>query len=977
MIRKLIFSLLLLTASPLAAQKSGTTISDQPVPTGQYVANTVVFKLKPDMRNSIAENIPTHQGLLKLFKDIKLSSLQKMIPAASMPQGRKGVLGKDYVDLSTIYILTYGGDKSVEEVVRLLKKTGLVEYAEPEYIEKLFFIPNDPEAQPGSGKETVLQMVRAYEAWDIEKGDTNVYIGIIDTDLEVDNPDLKNKIKKNYNDPVNGLDDDGDLYVDNFMGWDLANNDNDVRAKKALVSKITKSSTGIDSSYVDTLNGNGHATMVAGCAAAETNNGIGVAGTGFNTKILPIKAMADSSAATGGILKGYPGVVYAADHGCKVINLSWGGGNNYSSYNQDLINYAALNYDVVIVAAAGNDGIEEDFYPASYDNVLSVAGSQIQFSPTRNKNIDVKATFASYGYHVDLCAPGKDIYTTWKTGYNTGSGSSFSSPYVAGAAALVRSKFPTWKAMQVQEQLRITADVIDTLPENKTYKEKLGKGRLNMYRALTDTLMPSIRMLSSNLPDNVTKLAFSGDTIRLTCQFFNYLHATTALKIHLSSPSPYLKFLDSTINIGAVASLTGFSNQNHPFVFVLKQSIPPDYMLVLRLGYDDGTYQDYQYFHGAINPSFIVIDTNQVALTVTSSGRLGFNDGSHNLEGIGFVYKNLNLLFEGGLMVSNGPAKVSDCVRGIPAGDTDLDFATNSSVHYVPSLIASEETFSQISDTIPDKIGVEIIQHSYAWHTPPSDKFVMLSYQIKNISGNTIDTLHAGIFADWDIMDETKNKAAWDSATSLGYVFSTDANGLYGGIRVLSGQTVSCYSMDHSSTIGGNNIYPNDGFSTMEKYLTLSKGVFRPTAGNFSTAGGDVSQVVGASVYHIQNNESRTITFAILAGDNKADLINSATEAENLYKKYSTVTTADINEGTQDGVTLFPNPFAGKLEIKSANKEEITSVAVLNMYGAEILTASKAAATEYSIDLPEQPSGMYIVKIRMGNKIYTRKITKQ
>ena len=152
-------------------------------------------------------------------------------------------------------------------------------------------IPSDPMASPVSGQQEHLGQIKAYDAWDVEKGDTTMVIGLVDTGVNYNHPDLKDNIALNYADPVNGIDDDHDGYVDNFLGWDMADNDND---------PITGT--------------NGHGSSVAGMSSASTNNALGVAGTGFKTKFLEIKAFSND---TKTMVNEYQGVVYAATTGVK------------------------------------------------------------------------------------------------------------------------------------------------------------------------------------------------------------------------------------------------------------------------------------------------------------------------------------------------------------------------------------------------------------------------------------------------------------------------------------------------------------------------------------------------------------------------------------------------------------------------------------------------------------------------------------
>src|SRR5690606_31262912 len=227
-----------------------------------------------------------------------------------------------------------------------------------------------------------------------------------------------------------------------------------------------------------------HGTQVTGIAAARTDNKKGVAATGFNSKFMPIKVYTNVGTS---FYDGYAAILYAAQKGCKVINLSWGSPGSHSRYSQDIINTVVLDMDVVIVAAAGNSNLNEEFFPASYENVLSVGNTLKDGSP------DEKSPGSTFSPYIDISAPGTNVYTTSGSGYGASSATSLASPGVARAAALVRARFPQLNALQVIERLRVTADDIYQIPNNKQYKELLGKGRLNMYQALVDSTSPSVR----------------------------------------------------------------------------------------------------------------------------------------------------------------------------------------------------------------------------------------------------------------------------------------------------------------------------------------------------------------------------------------------------------------------------------------------------------------------------------------------------
>jgi serine protease len=179
-------------------------------------------------------------------------------------------------------------------------------------------------------------------------------------------------------------------------------------------------------------------------------------GAGFKCKLMGIKSSADNDTrgpgGQGYIITGYEGIRYAADRGCAVINCSWGGGGG-GQFEQDVITYATVNKNALVVCAAGNESSSGSFYPASYKYVLSVASTN---------SSDVRSSFSNYGNNIDICAPGSSIYSTlWNNSYATFDGTSMASPIAAGVCAIVKSQFPTYTAMQVGEKVRVNCDNID------------------------------------------------------------------------------------------------------------------------------------------------------------------------------------------------------------------------------------------------------------------------------------------------------------------------------------------------------------------------------------------------------------------------------------------------------------------------------------------------------------------------------------
>ncbi len=762
------------------------------------------------------------------------------------------------VDLSLLYQLTYNPDQSLEQVRRTLLGTGAVEYVEPVYLREPFLQPNDPSADSAKTAQYYLKLVKAYGGWEAEQGSADIMIGILDTGTRLTHQELKDKVKYNTSDPIDGIDNDNDGYIDNYQGWDFADNDNDPSD---------------DSSF------RGHGTAVAGVAAAATNNAFGIAGVGYKSTILPLKVF---SSKENGNFNGYEAIVYAADKGCKVINLSWGG-EGRSQYEQDIINYAVLNKNVVIVAAGGNTdrGKPLDIYPAAYENVLSVGGTNAS---------DVKVAAYTYSYKIDLTAPSQNILslssysdTQLSGGWN---GTSFATPIVSGAAALVRARFPELNALQVMERLRVTTDDIYQLAGNQPYLGMLGKGRLNIKKALSAANVKAVRCNSFAAADR--QQLYAGATAAMIADFTNFLAPVGNLQVTLTSLSPYLTVTEGSLALGSLGTLATVRNTLQPFKIKVAEGAPNNISVVLRLDFSDGAYSDFQYVTIFINPDFVTLNANQLAVTVNSKGNLGYN-GLNRKQGEGVTYKNSSsLLFEGGLLLATDPSHVSDNIRN-DIYQSDGDFIPTSTARLLYNTPqADQEVRAVMQDNYPSDhtVGVKVKHVAYAWSDEADQNFIILEYQITNRTDSTIKKLYTGLFADWDIGDHTTNIAEWDQANALGYVHSTAAGLPYTGITLLTKQPHGYYAIDNIG--GGDSTFAvEDGFTSSEKFRSVSGGVARRTA-NGGGPGNNVSQVVSGLVSNLAPGETGIIAFAVLAGDNLQELQQQAAAAQQKYRSIKT-----------------------------------------------------------------------------------------
>jgi serine protease len=843
----------------------------QDVPKVKNIPGKIVFKLKPQFKPGGGTSIYKLEKLNGALESIQLNAASQKFMHSMPPEDQP-----EAVDLSLIYQVALKEGISLEKACATLVNTGLVEYAEAMRMYEPLAQPNDPLADSTSAsRQDYLKNIRAYRGWDFEQGDTSIVIGILDTGVRYTHKDLAKNIKYNYADPIDGVDNDNDGYIDNFRGWDTAENDNNATAA------------------------NGHGLGVTGISSAQTNNGKGIAGVGFKCKFLPIKIYAST---LNGTFAGYEAIVYAANHGCHVINLSWGGVAAPSRYEQDVINYAVINKNAVVVAAAGNTNAELVFYPASYYNVISVGGSDIN---------NLKAAPLTYSHQIDLVAPGLNTLTTGNgndSAYVIAAGSSMSAPMVAGAAALVKKKFPQFNAQQIGEQLRVTGNIsIYNLAGNAAYADMLGHGLLDVAKALSTTNAKSVRF--TRIQPNKQQYS-ANDTLKLEVDFKNYLQPLSNLTVSITSASPYVTITQPTFNAGAMATLTSKTTVK-PFKIYIKQNTPLNEKVALRFNFSDGTYTDFQYYEIVLNQDFVTVDINKVAVTITSKGNVGFQEYNPDL-GQGVRYRGHNLISEAGLMIGNAPTTVSDNIRN-GNNTNDANFVSQANVHFNTSASADMEAEGSMQDSYPasGQVGVGVNYRAYAWQNAPNDKFVIIEYRIKNLQTSTISNLYAGMFADWDIFDSAKNYANYHSATNTGYVYNVKSDTLLAGIKLLSPGAPSFYALENTGSPTGT-INISDGFTEAEKYQALSGGLARLTAGSLAL-GNDVAYVIGSKLPDLAPNATSTFAVAILAGESVADLAVTAQAAQTKYNQRVLSTKDEI---ANQPLIVYPNPATTNLYIK-------------------------------------------------------------
>ena len=481
-----------------------------------YVPGEVIVKFKPNIGSRASQymgsgklqsqGVPSLEALLQRYQVTQVQPLYRGIGVSAaataalvrqkFPQrAAHAPKGAPIPDLENLYRVTMNPGARVLEAVKAFRKDPSCVYAHPNVRHHLLFVPNDPYfGSSGSWGQDYrdlwgLALIEAERAWDLTTG-KNVVVAVIDTGVDYQHDDLRQNVWRNLGEiEGNGIDDDANGYKDDIRGWNFESSNNDP---------------------LDTL---GHGSHVAGTIAATGNNGRGVIGLAFQSQVMPLK----TSLRTDELVKA---LHYAADNGAKVISNSWGSLVPIPAI-QEAVEYAYAQ-GCVIVAAAGNENLEDGVYPANYPQVISVAATT---------HLDQKAEFSSWGPKIDVGAPGgdstplnrgfpfpernilslraagtnmyrDDAASIVGTSYYRARGTSMATPHVSALAALILARHPEFTNEQVRQAIRTSAE--DLTPAG--WDPWVGYGRINAFRAVQVDSACNAKILSPPAYVNINDL---------------------------------------------------------------------------------------------------------------------------------------------------------------------------------------------------------------------------------------------------------------------------------------------------------------------------------------------------------------------------------------------------------------------------------------------------------------------------------------
>lgn len=549
-----------------------------------YAPNRIVFKL---VEPEVDEEGPVPPG--RGMQDWRLRALVQRNRLVETDRLFRAVNPEP---LGGIHLAHLPPGTSVEEAIDRLRNDPDVEWAEPDYYRYTSYTePNDALY----GTEAHLNRIDAQTAWDRTTGDPNIIVAIIDTGVSYNHEDLfdniwvnpgevpdrngdgridlhdldlngnRNVSPREISTASNGLDDDGNGYTDDIMGWDFVD-------ETVLDYVRPGEDCRVKDNNPDDFEG--HGTLVAGTIAAVGNNGIGVAGVTWRSKIMILRA---GYAIT--TLDGHSGNVpatfvcqavrYAAEMGADIINIS-SGGHDACSYERTSFDYAA-DRGCIVVASAGNKNTSRPHYPSSYEGIVCVAAT--------SDLDDGRADFSNYGLGVDLAAPGLNVQTTSvDDGYEGANGTSFASPIVAGVAALVKSAHPAWDRSQVISQLMVAAD--DITQQNPSLVGMLGAGRVNARRAVDREFRGPHVKLASRIVQYIGDECAAGHPkaeLYATIRNFGYPWGRITATLKCVDPRVTIQADRDTVSYGMVANQRRVTNTSDPYILCIDPDISPKY----------------------------------------------------------------------------------------------------------------------------------------------------------------------------------------------------------------------------------------------------------------------------------------------------------------------------------------------------------------------------------------------------------------
>jgi hypothetical protein len=471
-------------------------------------------------------------------------------------------------------------------------------------------------------------------------------------------------------------------------------------------------------------------------------------------------------------------------------------------------------------------------------------------------------------------------------------------------------------------------------------------------------------VVSDSIGGNNNKILEANEDATIIATFMNYLQPTSSgAMITLSTADTNVQVINSYYPIGSVGTYGTASNSSAPFQIHIKGYPPVDNSVLFTLSIVDGGYTDAQLFRVIINPTFATHDVNAVEVTLTNKGRIGFVSQT-SPYGSGFVFGGGNQLYEGGLIIGYSSTKLVDVVRNETSEDNDF---SSSQIYNMmtPGSISAQDgntAFTDVAASPSNRIGLQVNMYSYAFNSADDSNYVILRYDIKNISGVTISDLYAGLFFDWDILGDQPepwlyNRTDFDYDQNIGYAWNVGmANSVFCGARAFEG-IVRYRGLVNNAALSLNRA---------SKWSWISGSV--TTVDSVQ----DIHFVISSGPFTIANGVSQKIGFAIIGGKTFGDFQTSA-DAALIKWNYIKKVTDVAYDGNRIPTTYsleqnYPNPFNPITNIVyNLPRSSKVSLKIYDVLGREVASPfnGEQFAGRYTVhfDASSLSSGVYYYRL--------------
>jgi hypothetical protein len=882
-------------------------------------------------------DIPKGFRLERRLLELNQTLLEAADPA--MQASARQRMNAEY-ELARCAVLAYDGDEDPRSAAARVAKVSAVTFAEPWYAMEVEGTPNDPLFSQQDG----LRTIKMPEAWDVTQGNENVVIAIVDNGVEQGHEDLKNSLWVNTKEVAgNGVDDDGNGYIDDYNGYNFGWKDDGT-----LPGNTSNSGAG------------GHGTNVAGIAGATTNNGIGVAGVANKCRIFPLKCGLRGSDK---VVYGYEGLIYAAQMGFKVANCSWGTQNSagstkqYSAIDQSVIHYC-MAMGMVVTSSAGNHGNGvggsgwlEFNYPSAYDGVIGTGETTPKDKITNTTGL---------GRNAWVMAPGNGATTTVVGGGYSSSGiagTSFAAPMSAGAAALVRSRWPSLTPRQVAALLKATADPISVA---NPALARFIPGRLNVHRAVnTDpATTPGLRVTAvsrRNTKGEETDRYRDGDTLLLYYTVVNDLGQSKELEFTtrlLDGAGWIVTYPQQNTKHAALAA--GASAEIGPFRIVIIRM--QDRPVMLELAYSDGAYNDRSFDYLPRASRMTTFANEQLTVSVGDQGMFAYagadfigNNTPNDGTGFGWLPAMENLAYSSGFLFSEGDR------RALKAFNND-SFVSDFTA--IKTFTAPETNRCVFSDAKSGSRTIGINVEERVTFPSPSAQAVVLAFTLQSTSTSDLSDVSAGYMFDFDIGsngDDNRVRRAPEalpvSFRETGEAMMVERDNVPVAIAVAALTSELSFRPQAVGMMMADYVRDGDRLTDEDVITLLNSGTSIQT-----TLSGDAGVVIGMKFPGtLRQNEQRRFMIVIGVG-------HTAEEAAEVVRN-TVLNPNSVQETANRTLMLWPNPSSGTITTilpEGATRLQVVDALGNRVYDQQISSAQSALHT---VDLTQLPMGTYMCRV--------------